>query len=68
MDTKVPVRGCGRDVSVSHQEGRVGTGEKAVDQIEAQRPKITKAITSVNLFLITKHPKAIVNLFFPSVQ
>lgn len=43
MDTKIPVRGSGRDVSVSHEDGRVGTGEKAVDQIEAQRPKITIA-------------------------
>ena len=50
MDAEVPVRGSGRDVSGSHQDGRVGTGEKAVDQIEAQRPKITKAIASLIYF------------------
>ena len=47
MDTEAAMRDCGRDVSCSHQDGRVGPVEKAVVQTEAQRPKNSKATVSL---------------------
>ena len=41
------MRGSGRDVSCSHQDGRAGPGEKAMVQTEAQGPKNSKATVSL---------------------